>query len=162
MQVAGALRRIRLTRALYAPVILFAPAIAAYGFVVAWIGYFVSPPLPFYTPQPPLFLSFIALGGYVLPGALACRRILLTRELIPDKLLSTRPIVAFLVATFSLITLVLVWFVIYVLADAGRHAYQGDLGPLGGVLMLAAISSAIALLVGELVLARGDRPSTAR
>jgi hypothetical protein len=155
------IRGTSLTRALYAPVVLIAPALAAWLLLSLWTQYFSLPDSPWPKPAPPLMMTLGALVGFIIPGSFAWRRVLRERELIPAARLRKRPVVAFVVVINCMVALALLWLFITVLADAGDKGYRGDLGPLGGVVLLGVATSAIALLVGELVLVSFDRRDSA-
>jgi hypothetical protein len=142
----------RLTRALYAPVVLFAPPIAGWFFVVAWVGYFTHPPLPWFAPRPPWYLSMVTLVGFIIPGVLAWWRVGRRMPLIPAARLTERPMVARVVAFFSGSAIVLAIFIVWVMADALAKAADDIGGPLGFFCMIMAMAAAVALLVGELAL----------
>lgn len=173
MELVDRSGRTRITRALYAPVVLVAPASAAYALVCAWANYLTRPRWHFPPPHssagppmvslldpgPPVFVSIVTLAGFVIPGALAWWRVVRGQGLIPEARLRERPVVSGVVALSSGLTVTLALFFVYVLADAWATAYQGDLGPLGGVGLLAMMTSAVALLVGECALIGFDKSS---
>lgn len=160
MEAADTHTRTSLTRALYAPVVLIAPSIAAWLFVDGWVDYVTHPRMWWGEPRAPVLQSLVTLAGFIIPGALAWRRVILTRHLLPDRQLNDRPVVAFVVASTSLVTLALLWLTIQVYADAGNKGFRADLGPLGGAVLLAVMTSAVALLVAEFVLVGFDETSS--
>jgi hypothetical protein len=159
MAAAGTLPRTSLTRALYAPVVLIAPAIAAYFFVDGWLGYLTNLRLPWSDARPPLYLSMVTLAGFIVPGALAWRRVIRRLPLIPETRLRRRPVVAALVALFCAFTLGMAILITLGIADALAKAADDIGGPLAFFCMIMALAAAIAMLVAEMALV--DRYSSA-
>lgn len=152
MSGRGDVRRWSITRALYAFVVLTAPACAAYVLVSTWIDYFTSSPLPWYRPQPPWFLSLVTLAGFIVPGAMAGWRVTHRLPLMPDARLRARPVVAGVVALASGFSIAIALLLTSVVADVIARAADDVGGPLLFFGMLMAMAASIALLAAELAL----------
>jgi hypothetical protein len=144
----------RFTRAVYAFVVLFAPALAMYLLVTAWQGYFMAlaNPLPWFDRAPPYYTTAVALAGFLLPGFRAWARVLRGGDLIPAVRLRERPIEAAMVALACVFAIGFAVLVSSVLVDVWAKGGDDVGGPIVFFTALAAMAAAIALLIGELVL----------
>jgi hypothetical protein len=156
-------RRGSITRGLYAFVVLCAPLIAAFLFVLEWAGYarqLANPiPLPWFEPSPPYYASAITLLGFMFPGFRAWVRVIRGGELIPAWRFDERPVVAAMVALSCGFACLVAFLVTSVLGDVLTGQADDVGGPLMFFFVLMGMAAAIGLLVGECVLVGRDTSS---
>ncbi len=102
-----------------------------------------------------LFWPVLAVLVYGVSSVRAWWRVLRRDELVPRERWSARPVVGGLVLASSVVATLLIGRIAYILGDAFTHGYD-ELDPVGFLMLLAAMSAAVALLVGEWVLVGRD------
>lgn len=102
-----------------------------------------------------LFWPVLVVLVYGVPSVRGWWRVLRRDDLVPPDRWGDRPVVGGLVVASSVIASLLILWIGFILQDAFSNGYD-ELGPVGFLMMLAAMATAIALLVGEWVLVGRD------